>query len=90
MFIDDVYLDGEKLPRSTLSPPGIALSALIDTVRDLSLGLWHALNLRGTGKLSSPRPDRRHPVNPRQNWDTIPVFSAALACLSNWWQDIPR
>ena len=31
--IDDVYLDGVKLPRSTLSPPSISLSALIDTVR---------------------------------------------------------
>ena len=31
--VDDVYLDGVKLPRSTLSPPSISLSALIDTVR---------------------------------------------------------
>ncbi|KIJ93822.1 hypothetical protein K443DRAFT_377715 [Laccaria amethystina LaAM-08-1] len=29
--LDDVYLDGEKLPRSTLSSPSITLSALIDT-----------------------------------------------------------
>ena len=31
--IDDVYFDGAKLPRSTLSPPSLPLSALIDTVR---------------------------------------------------------
>ncbi|KAF9456223.1 aspartic peptidase domain-containing protein [Collybia nuda] len=31
VFIDDVYLDGQKLPRSTLSSPSIALSALVDT-----------------------------------------------------------
>lgn len=37
VFVDDVFLDGEKLPRSTLSPPSIALSALIDTVSGLSL-----------------------------------------------------
>src|SRR5882762_6514905 len=32
IFIDDVFLDGRKLPRSTLSPSSIALSALVDTV----------------------------------------------------------
>lgn len=30
--IDDVYFDDVKLPRSSLSPPSISLSALIDTV----------------------------------------------------------
>jgi phytepsin len=30
--LDDVYFDGQKLPRSSLSPSGISLSALIDTV----------------------------------------------------------
>lgn len=30
--LDDVYLDGQKLPRSTLSSSNISLSALIDTV----------------------------------------------------------
>ena len=39
IFIDDVYLDGEKLPRSIFLPPSIALSALIDTVRALYLAI---------------------------------------------------
>ena len=30
--IDDVYLDGERLPRSKLSSPELRLSALVDTV----------------------------------------------------------
>lgn len=30
--LDDVYLDGQKLPRSSLSSPNISLTALIDTV----------------------------------------------------------
>lgn len=30
--VDDVYYDGQKLPRSSLSPSSISLSALIDTV----------------------------------------------------------
>lgn len=38
VFVDDVFLDGEKLPRSTLSPPSIALSALIDTGNSLLRG----------------------------------------------------
>lgn len=32
VVIDEVYFDGEKLPRSTLTPPSISISALIDTV----------------------------------------------------------
>ncbi len=35
VFLDDVYLDGQPLPRSQLSSPDIKLSALIDTVRFL-------------------------------------------------------
>ncbi|KAF5367290.1 hypothetical protein D9615_010453 [Tricholomella constricta] len=38
VFIDDVFLDGEKLPRSTLSPSTIALSALVDTGNSLLRG----------------------------------------------------
>ncbi|KAG5646919.1 hypothetical protein DXG03_001995 [Asterophora parasitica] len=38
VFIDDVYLDGVKLPRSTLSSPSIALSALVDTGNSLLRG----------------------------------------------------
>jgi phytepsin len=33
--VDDVFLDGMKLPRSQLSSSNISLSALIDTVRRL-------------------------------------------------------
>ncbi|EAU86678.2 hypothetical protein CC1G_07336 [Coprinopsis cinerea okayama7 len=38
VMIDDVYLNGEKLPRSTLSPPSIQLSALVDTGNSLIRG----------------------------------------------------
>lgn len=37
VMIDDVYLDGVKLPRSNLSDPAIALSALVDTVSQPSV-----------------------------------------------------
>ena len=30
--LDDVYFDGQKLPRSTLSPSDVSLTALVDTV----------------------------------------------------------
>ncbi|KAI0831827.1 acid protease [Trametes gibbosa] len=36
--LDDVYLDGVKLPRSSLSSPSISLSALIDTGNSLIRG----------------------------------------------------
>jgi len=36
--LDDVYLDGEKLPRSTLSSSSISLSALIDTGNSILRG----------------------------------------------------
>ncbi|KAF8839048.1 acid protease [Paxillus ammoniavirescens] len=36
--VDDVYFDGIKLPRSTLSSPNISLSALIDTGNSLIRG----------------------------------------------------
>lgn len=35
VFVDDVFFDGEKLPRSTLSSPEIALSAIVDTVSSI-------------------------------------------------------
>ncbi|KAF8066553.1 aspartic peptidase domain-containing protein [Lyophyllum atratum] len=38
IFLDDVFLDGQKLPRSTLSPQTIALSALVDTGNSLLRG----------------------------------------------------
>ncbi|KAG6878986.1 hypothetical protein C0992_006080, partial [Termitomyces sp. T32_za158] len=37
IFVDDVYLDGDKLPRSSASP-GIELSALVDTGNSLLRG----------------------------------------------------
>jgi phytepsin len=39
IMLDGVYLDGEKLPESSLSSPTIQLSALVDTVR-FSLPLY--------------------------------------------------
>lgn len=38
IFLDDVYLDGVRLPRSNLSSPDIKLSALIDTGNSLVRG----------------------------------------------------
>ncbi|KAK7051989.1 peptidase A1 domain-containing protein [Favolaschia claudopus] len=38
VFIDDVFLDGVRLPRSNLSSPKIALSGLIDTGNSLLRG----------------------------------------------------
>lgn len=38
VFIDDVYLDGEKLARSTLTSSSIRLSALLDTGNSLMRG----------------------------------------------------
>ncbi|KAG6910344.1 hypothetical protein DXG01_011413 [Tephrocybe rancida] len=38
VYMDDVYLDGVKLPKSTLSSPTIALSALVDTGNSLLRG----------------------------------------------------
>ncbi|KAJ7724307.1 aspartic peptidase domain-containing protein [Mycena maculata] len=38
LFLDDVYLDGVRLPRSNLSSSSIALSALIDTGNSLLRG----------------------------------------------------
>ena len=37
--IEDVFLDGRKLPRSSLSSPNITLSALLDTASILPLSL---------------------------------------------------
>ncbi|KAJ6598131.1 aspartic peptidase domain-containing protein [Mycena vulgaris] len=38
LFVDDVYLDGAVLPRSSLSSPNIKLSALVDTGNSLIRG----------------------------------------------------
>ncbi|KAL6302937.1 aspartic peptidase domain-containing protein [Sparassis latifolia] len=42
--IDDVYFDGTKLPRSTLSAPSISLSALMDTGNSLIRGPQDVVN----------------------------------------------
>jgi hypothetical protein len=42
IMIDNVFLDDEKLPLSTLTPSSIGLSALIDTVRDIILLITHS------------------------------------------------
>ncbi|KAH8802328.1 aspartic peptidase domain-containing protein, partial [Flagelloscypha sp. PMI_526] len=51
VYLDDVYLDGHKLPRSNLSSPGTALSTLVDTGNSLLRGppdtvshIYHILN----------------------------------------------
>ncbi|KAF8628547.1 hypothetical protein AX15_003827 [Amanita polypyramis BW_CC] len=38
VFLDDVYLDDEKLPRSELASPNITLSALVDTGNSIIRG----------------------------------------------------
>ncbi|TFK36228.1 aspartic peptidase domain-containing protein [Crucibulum laeve] len=45
VFIDDVYLDGQKLPRSVLARSSIALSALVDTGNSLLRGPADTVNL---------------------------------------------
>ena len=58
--LDDVYLDGVKLPRSTLSSSSISLSALIDTVSPLPSSPSHATHpsslsyLQGNSILRGP------------------------------------
>ncbi|KAH8809509.1 aspartic peptidase domain-containing protein [Flagelloscypha sp. PMI_526] len=56
IYLDDVYLDGHKLPRSNLSSPAIALSALVDTGNSLLRGptdvvshIYHTIN-QGPGE----------------------------------------
>jgi len=44
LFIDDVYLDGVRLPRSNLSSPNIKLSALVDTGNSLLRGPADVVN----------------------------------------------
>jgi hypothetical protein len=64
IFIDDVFLDGKKLPRSNLSSSSIALSALVDTVRphsSLPSSLTHRTSFstyvrETTGQLAYTRP----------------------------------
>lgn len=67
VFVDDVYLDGVKLPRSNLSSPLIAVSALIDTVCSQIHSHFLVTQSQGLGKLSRPRSRRRrrdHPEHP--------------------------
>jgi hypothetical protein len=52
VFVDDVFLDGVRLPRSNLSSPSIELSALLDTGNSLLRGpddvVQHIQNTIGT------------------------------------------
>ncbi|KAJ7445989.1 aspartic peptidase domain-containing protein [Mycena galericulata] len=45
LFLDDVYLDGVRLPRSNLSSSSIALSALVDTGNSLIRGPADVVNV---------------------------------------------
>lgn len=51
--LDDVYLDGERLPRTTLTDPRISISALIDTGNSLIRGPADVVDLI-TRRITSP------------------------------------
>ena len=58
-MIDDVYFNGERLPRSNISSPFIQLSALIDTVCFFShfnnlLSLTHIFSFKGSSLIRGP------------------------------------
>ena len=60
-MIDDVYFNGERLPRSNISSPFIQLSALIDTVGYFSLVLFinllyliHIFSFKGSSLIRGP------------------------------------
>ncbi|CDO76205.1 hypothetical protein BN946_scf184819.g5 [Trametes cinnabarina] len=78
--IDDVYFDGVKLPRSTLSPSSLPLSALVDTGNSLIRGpqdvlsrIYTQLGLDGRGTFDCSIPHNlsfaiggaQFPVDPR-------------------------
>ncbi|KAJ3502218.1 hypothetical protein NLJ89_g8983 [Agrocybe chaxingu] len=78
VMLDDVYLDGERLPRSTLSSSTIGLSALIDTGNSLLRGpadvvAYVQSKLGNAGLFECDEPHslefeiggRRFPVDPR-------------------------
>lgn len=59
--IEDVYFDGTKLPRSTLSASTISLSGVLDTVSPLTYGLPNTneapshMNTRATPSSAGPK-----------------------------------
>ncbi|OSC98888.1 acid protease [Trametes coccinea BRFM310] len=78
--MDEVYFDGVKLPRSTLSPPSISLSALVDTGNSLMRGpqdvlaaIYTHLGLDASGTFDCSTPHnlsfqiggKQFPVDPR-------------------------
>ncbi|KAI8973093.1 acid protease [Trametes punicea] len=78
--IDDVFLDGVKLPRSSLSSPSISLSALVDTGNSLIRGpqdvlsyIYTQLDLDASGTFDCATPHnltfqiggKLFPVDPR-------------------------
>ena len=95
--IDGVWIDGTKLPASTIPAlggvdKGGITSALIDTVRPL---LYPAslLTLTLTGKLFNPRSKRRN-LLPSLSCLSIalcyhPMRHPAYARLRNWWENVP-
>ncbi|KAG6872207.1 hypothetical protein C0995_011970 [Termitomyces sp. Mi166 len=95
VFLDDVYLDGNKLPRSSLSPSTIALSTLVDTGNSLIRGPSDVVStinfqLGGTFPCNEPHTlafqigGKMFPVDPRDfitqvNLDDVDSCTANLA-----------
>ncbi|KAJ7638234.1 aspartic peptidase domain-containing protein, partial [Roridomyces roridus] len=94
LFLDDVFLDGVRLPRSNLSSPSIALSALIDTGNSLLRGpadIVSAISARlGGSKFACSTPHtlafsingKLFPVDPR-DFVTQAVDGQVQDCVAN-------
>ncbi|CAA7270331.1 unnamed protein product [Cyclocybe aegerita] len=95
VMLDDVYLDGEKLPRSTLSSSTIGLSALIDTGNSLLRGpadvvAYVQSRLGNAGLFACDEPHllefeiggKRFPVDPR-DFVTQAFTNNVDACYAN-------
>lgn len=54
VMVDNVYLDGESLPMSTLTPSSIGLSALVDTVSASVVPLLVSFMAQGNSLLRGP------------------------------------
>ncbi len=90
IFIDAVYMDGQKLNSSSLASSDIAVSGLVDTVSVLNCHTHSPWLKRVPGKLSCPRPFRCHrrDLQPA-GWDRILLFHSSHARLSDRRQNVP-
>ncbi|KAG2138469.1 aspartic peptidase domain-containing protein [Suillus clintonianus] len=99
--VDDVFLDGVKLPRSQLSSPNISLSALIDTGNSLIRGppdvISHIQNMLGGPHFACSSPHtltfqiggRLFPVDPRDFVSQVRLGNVEV-CAANLAQtDVP-